>query len=67
LGREAYEKIVARVKKDLPEGFTLDPEFDEESGRITLKIRGPIDKGAPKDLVDKLADSIRGERKGKKE
>jgi beta-lactamase regulating signal transducer with metallopeptidase domain len=65
--REAYERIVARVKKDLPEGFTLDPEFDEASGRITLKISGPIEKGAPKDLVDKLADSIRDERKEKKE
>jgi len=66
-GREAYEKIVARVKKDLPEGFTLEPEFEEESGRITLKISGPVDKGAPKDLLNKLADSIRDETKEKKE
>jgi len=66
-GREAYEKIVARVKKDLPEGFTLEPEFEEESGLITLKIRGPVDKGAPKDLLNKLADSIRDETKEKKE
>ncbi|MFZ2053893.1 MAG: M56 family metallopeptidase [Candidatus Aminicenantales bacterium] len=66
-GREAYERIVARVKKDLPEGFTLDPEFDEESGLVTLKISGPIDKGAPSDLVKKLADSIRDEKKEKKE
>jgi hypothetical protein len=65
--RETYEKIVARVKKELPEGFTLDPEFEEESGLITLKISGPIDKGAPKDLVNKLADSIRDERKQEKE
>ncbi len=64
--RETYERIVTRVKKDLPEGFTLDPEFNEESGRITLKISGPIDKGAPPDLVKKLADSIRDERKEKK-
>ncbi|MGB7294003.1 MAG: M56 family metallopeptidase [Candidatus Aminicenantales bacterium] len=66
-GRETYEKIVARVKKDLPEGFTLDPEFDEESGRITLKISGPGDKETPKELVEKITESIREERKERKE
>lgn len=66
-GRQTYEKIVARVKKDLPEGFTLDPEFDEESGRVTLEISGPGDKETPKDLVKKITESIREEIKGKKE
>jgi cell shape-determining protein MreC len=66
-GREAYDRIVGRVKKDLPEGFTLEPEFEEESGLITLKINGPFGKGAPHDLVQKLADSIRDENKEKKE
>lgn len=64
---EAYERIVARVKKDLPAGFTLEPEFEEESGLVTLKISGPIDKGAPMDLVNKISDSIRDETKEKKE
>ncbi len=66
-GRETYEKIVARVKKDLPQGFSLDPEFDEESGRVTLKISGPDDKETPKELVKKITESIRDERKEKKE
>lgn len=66
-GREAYERIVARVKKDLPEGFTLESEFDEESGRVTLKISGPGDKETPKEIVKKIADSIRDETKEKKE
>jgi hypothetical protein len=66
-GREAYDRIVARVKRDLPEGFTLDPSFEQESGLITLKISGPFGKGAPHDLVQKLADSIRDERKEKRE
>ncbi len=66
-GRETYEKIVARVKKDLPEGFTLDPEFDEASGRVTLKISGPDDKETPKDLVKKITESIKDETKEKKE
>lgn len=66
-GREAYEKIVARVKKELPEGFTLEPRFEEESGLITLKVNGPFEKAAPHDLVQKLADIIRDETKEKKE
>jgi predicted RNase H-related nuclease YkuK (DUF458 family) len=66
-GREAYEKIVARVKKDLPESFTLESEFDEESGRVTLKISGPGDKETPKELVKKITESIRDETKEKKE
>jgi hypothetical protein len=66
-GREAYERIVARMKKGLPEGFTLDPKFDEESGRVTLKISGAGDKETPKDLVKKITESIRDETKEKKE
>jgi flagellar motor protein MotB len=65
--REAYDKIVARVKRDLPEGFTLEPSFEEESGLVTLKVKGPFEKGAPHDLVQKLADGIREETKEKKE
>lgn len=66
-GRETYEKIVARLKNDLPEGFTLDPEFDKESGRVTLKISGPGDKEMPKEIVKKITDSIKDEVKEKKE
>jgi hypothetical protein len=66
-GREVYNGIVARVKKELPEGFTLESEFEEESGLVTLKISGPTDKETPEDLVNKLADSIRDEAKEKKE
>ncbi len=66
-GRATYEKIVSRVRKDLPEGFTLESEFDEESGRVTLKISGPSDKETPKELVKKITESIRDDRKEKKE
>jgi hypothetical protein len=66
-GREAYDRVVARVKKELPEGFTLEPKFEEESGFITLKVNGPFGKGVSHDLVQKLADSIRDETKEKKE
>jgi len=62
-GREAYDRIMRRVKRDLPEGFSLEPSFEEESGLITLKVNGPFEKGAPHDLVQKLADGIREELK----
>jgi beta-lactamase regulating signal transducer with metallopeptidase domain len=65
--RETYDRIVARVKGEMPEGFTLEPSFEEESGLVTLKVKGPFEKGAPHDLVQKLADDIRKETKEKKE
>jgi hypothetical protein len=66
-GRAAYNRVVARVKRDLPEGYTLEPSFEEESGLITLKVLGPLEKRAPGDLVEKLADAIREELKENKE
>jgi hypothetical protein len=66
-GRGAYDRIVAKVKKDLPEGFTLEPSFEEDSGLMTLKVKGPSDKGVPSDLIHKLADIIREETKEQKE
>jgi len=59
---QAAEKAQEQSQAD---GQKLD--LGEESGRISLKISGPIEKGAPKDLVSKLADSIRDETKEKKE
>ncbi|MGB8952821.1 MAG: M56 family metallopeptidase [Candidatus Aminicenantales bacterium] len=59
--REMYEKTVEKVKKELPEGFTIEPGFDEDSGMVTLKIKGPIDKGTPRELIQKLVDRIKEE------
>jgi hypothetical protein len=55
------------VKNDLPEGFTLEPEFEEESGLITLKVNGTKDTSPPGDLVEKIAHAIRDETREKKE
>jgi beta-lactamase regulating signal transducer with metallopeptidase domain len=60
-GRAAYDRIVARVKRDLPEGYALEPSFEVDSGLVTLKVKGPFEKGVPHDLVKKLADGIREE------
>jgi len=59
--RELYEKAVERVRKELPEGYTLEPEFVEKSGTTIFKIKGPEGKEAPEKLVQKLVDVIKEE------
>ncbi len=61
--REVYEKTVARVKKELPEGWSLEPEYDEESGVIKLKIKGIEGQAPSKEFILKLADIIKEEVK----
>ncbi len=64
ISRETYERIVDKVKKELPEGCELESDFDEKSGAITLNISGPQDqKGVSLDLVKKLAGIIKEEIK----
>ena len=59
--REVYEKAVERVRKELPEGYTLEPEFIEKSGTMVFKIKGPEGKEAPEELVRKLVDILKQE------
>lgn len=56
IGHERYEQTVAELKRALPEGYTLDPEFREDSGAIVATVKGPrLEKGALEDLIEKLA------------
>jgi len=59
--REVYDRIVERVKKELPEGYTFDPSFAEETGAVTLKITGPPGEENVKGIVKKLGDIIKEE------
>lgn len=59
--REAYDRAVAELKKGLPEGMTLEPKFDEESGIITLTVKGAGKTGVPEDLVKKIAAALKEE------
>jgi beta-lactamase regulating signal transducer with metallopeptidase domain len=61
--REAYERTVERVKKELPEGYSLEPEFNEKAGIITLKIQAAGAKVASEDLVRKIVDILKEELK----
>lgn len=60
---ETYERIVESVRKELPEGYEIESDFeadvDEKSGVVTLKIRGPEDKpGLSTELAEKLAEVL---------
>jgi hypothetical protein len=51
------------VKQELPAGYAVDPEFDEKSGSVTLKITGPDTQKMSIELIKKVAEAIRAEIK----
>jgi hypothetical protein len=55
--RADLERAVAQLKKDLPEGLTLEAELDEVAGVITLTVKGAGKTGIPEDIVKKIAAS----------
>jgi len=61
--RESYEKAVAKLKQELPQGYKLEPKFIEESGMMIIKITGA--KGTEEDWekVRKLIKELKGELK----
>jgi hypothetical protein len=61
--RADYDKAVAQLKKDLPEGAVLEPEFDEASGIITLKVKSSGKTGISEDIVKKIAGVLKDETK----
>jgi hypothetical protein len=61
--REVCDRIVARVKQELPDGYAIEPEFNEKSGAVTLKIAGSGMAKVPKDLIKKVVDVIKTEIK----
>ena len=61
--REVYEKTLARLKEELPDGAKLEPEFDEESGVIKLKISNLDSENFPKEFIKKLVEIIEEETK----
>jgi beta-lactamase regulating signal transducer with metallopeptidase domain len=61
--KPAYERAVARVKKELPEGYTLESKLDEESGEVTLKIKAPEGRGETDGLLKKVLAVLKEELK----
>jgi beta-lactamase regulating signal transducer with metallopeptidase domain len=61
-GRKAYELAVAKLKKELPEGYRLlEQNYDADSGAMTFKIAPPEGKKSDEKLVQKLVESLRAE------
>ena len=67
MGRKSYELALAKLKKDLPEGYKLtESNFDEETGTMTFKIAPPEGKKVDEKLVQKLVDGLKDAIKTKK-
>ena len=65
-GRKSYELALAKLKKDLPEGYKLtESNFDEKSGEMTFKIASPEGKKSDGKLVQKLVELLRPDTKKK--
>jgi len=65
--REDYDRALARLKKELPEGYTLlDSSFDEETGMMVVKIAPPEGEKRDPGFVRKLVDALKDEIKTKK-
>jgi beta-lactamase regulating signal transducer with metallopeptidase domain len=61
-----FERVVARLKKDLPEGYSLaEQEFNEEDGVMRFKITRPEGVKVDETVVRKLVDSLKDELKKK--
>ena len=59
-----FERVVARLKKDLPEGYSLvKQEFDQENGTMSFKIAPPEGKKVDEKVARKLVDSLKDELK----
>jgi beta-lactamase regulating signal transducer with metallopeptidase domain len=67
--KAAYERVVADVKKVLPEGYSLESKLEEESGTLTLKIKAPEGakdiEGVVKKVLAVLKDELRKKPNGK--
>ncbi|MBN1272416.1 MAG: M56 family metallopeptidase [Candidatus Aminicenantes bacterium] len=61
--REVYERAVEKIKKLLPEGCTLESEFDEESGVLKLNLKNLDSQNFSKDLIHKIVKILKEEIK----
>jgi beta-lactamase regulating signal transducer with metallopeptidase domain len=62
-----FERAVANLKKELPEGYKLlEQKFDAENGTMTFKIASPEGAKVNKKIIRKLVDSVKEAIKTKK-
>jgi hypothetical protein len=65
-GKAAFERAVAKLKKELPEGYKIvEQEYEAEQGTMTFKISVPEGKKTDEALVKKLVELVQSEIKKK--
>jgi hypothetical protein len=59
-GKAAFERTVAALKKDLPEGYKLaEQEYDADKGVMTFKIAAPKGQKTDAKLIRELVESLK--------
>jgi beta-lactamase regulating signal transducer with metallopeptidase domain len=59
-GQAAFERAIAALKKDLPEGYKLaEQKYDAENGTMTFKISAPEGKKTDEKIVRKILGVVR--------
>ena len=59
--KEDYEKVVQRIKENLPEGYEIWTEFDEDKDRFSIKIKGGEGMDVSSDVFKKLMKVMKEE------
>lgn len=59
--KEEFEKAIAKLKTELPEGYGLKADIDEDPGSITMTISGLGDEKDREGAVKKIIDLIKKE------
>lgn len=59
--KEAYEKAIKKLKDDLPDGYSIESGFDEEEGKLFLKIIREKDAPAAREKIKKLIEQFQEE------
>jgi beta-lactamase regulating signal transducer with metallopeptidase domain len=63
-GKAAFERAVAKLKKELPEGYKIvEQEYEADNGAMTFKISTPEGKKMDETLVKKLVELVQSEIK----
>jgi ribulose bisphosphate carboxylase small subunit len=57
--KQAFTDAVKEIKQDLPQGYDIESEFDDESGTATIKIKGSTESKDTKDVVINLLKELK--------
>jgi hypothetical protein len=57
--KEAYEKAIKKLEGNLPDGYIVEPKFDEEKGTLLLKITSEKETVLSKDTLKKLIEEFK--------